>query len=290
MSKRFTTDSANAALDAAGALPLEPYSGNMSKKWACQCKKCGKEIFPRMGNLATGKKACKYCYGMKPLDPVAAESALDAAGAIPLEPYSGNKQKEWACQCKKCDKEIFPRMVNIAKGSMACKYCYGKTPLDTDAAESKMIAAGVVPLEPFPGSHTPWKVRCLRCGHKSSPTYGNIAKGQGGCFRCGTNYGDYPAHVYLVHDLRRKVVKIGITNEHAHRMKKYGNWNIVEFFPVATGKEAAKIEAEVLLKWSTEMGLEPKLTRFELRSGGYTETVDESGLQAAIDILKRYKH
>jgi recombinational DNA repair protein (RecF pathway) len=213
VSKRFTTDSANAALDAAGALPLEPYSGNMSKKWACQCKKCGKEIFPRMVNLATGSKACRHCHGPNPVDPI--------------------------------------------------------------AAEAKMVAAGVSPLEAYPGYDKPWRVRCLKCGRTTTPSYSAIKKGQGGCFRCGTNYDDFPAHIYLVHDRVRKVVKIGITNEHAHRMKKYGGWDVIEFYAVATGKEAARIEAEVLLKWSTEMGLKPKLTRFELRSGGYTETADE---------------
>jgi len=58
--------------------------------------------------------------------------------------------------------------------------------------------------------------------------YRNISKGQGACFRCGSNYGDMPANVYLVHDQNNRVVKVGITNAHAHRLTQYPGWKIVE--------------------------------------------------------------
>ena len=221
------------------------------------------------------------------------ESALEVlakAEATPLEPYPGNMAAKWKCQCASCGQVIFPRMVNLARGSRACRYCYGPNSVNPKEAELAMIAAGVEPLEPYPGYDKPWKVRCPRCGGESTPMYRSIKKGQGGCFRCANDYGDAPAHVYLVHDSSRGVVKIGITNEHAHRMTKYSNWNVVEFFRVPTGRLASDIEAEVLRKWRTDLGLPPKLTRNEMPDKGYTETADEVGLNAALCILEKHKH
>lgn len=217
-----------------------------------------------------------------------AVEAMRAAGAEPMENYPESMVKPWTCKCVTCGEIIFPRMVNIARGSKACRHCHGAKPVNPNEAITLMKAAGVEPLEPYPGYSAKWKVRCMRCGRESTPMYSSIAKGQGACFRCGTNYGNEPAHVYLVHDLKRKVVKIGITNIHAHRMKKYQNWETVKFIRVGSGNEAAKIEAEVLKKWRIEMGLSPALSREEMPHKGYSETADEAGLLAAIEILNLY--
>ncbi len=166
------------------------------------------------------------------------ESALEVlakSGAIQLEPYPGNMAAKWKCQCTSCNQVIYPRLVSLARGSRACRYCHGPNPIVPREAELEMIAAGVEPLESYPGYDKPWKVRCFRCGGESTPMYASIKKGQGGCFRCGKDYGGAPAHVYLVHDSSRGVIKIGITNEYAHRMSKYVNWNVVEYFLVPTG-------------------------------------------------------
>ncbi len=46
-----------------------------------------------------------------------------------------------------------------------------------------MLAAGLRPLEPFPGSAKPW--RCEHaCGRVVSPTYNHIQQGRGGCSVC----------------------------------------------------------------------------------------------------------
>jgi len=180
-------------------------------------------------------------------------------------------------------------MSSIARGSKACRYCHGPNPVDPEHARLAMIQAGVEPLEPYLGYAKPWLVRCLHCGRESTPTYASISKGQGGCFRCGADHGDLPAHVYLVHDEKRSVVKIGITNARAHRMTKYSNWKVVEMFKTSTGNEAARIEAEVLMCWRVAMGLKVKLTRNEMPDGGYTETADDIGLDAALVILMKYK-
>lgn len=218
-----------------------------------------------------------------------AVKAVRAAGAEPLEPYSGNMSKKWACRCLSCDATIYPRLVNIDAGSRACRHCHGSQPVDHQLAVAAMHAAGVEPLESYPGFDKQWRVRCLRCGSQSMPTYNSIKKGQGGCFRCGTDYGELPAYVYLVHDHARKTVKVGITNEHAHRITKYAGWEVVEMIKLTSGREAAKAEAEVLKFWRVEMGLLPKLSRQEMRAKGYTETADDAGLDAAVKILRNYK-
>lgn len=216
-------------------------------------------------------------------------AAVRAAGAEPLEPYPGDMVKKWACRCTTCGTTVYPRMGSIDRGSKACRVCHGPNAVDPDLAFQAMLTAGVQPLEPYPGYDRHWKVRCIQCGHESTPMYRSIAKGQGACFRCGTDYGDLPAHVYLVHDPARRVVKVGITNAHANRMKDYEGWSVLELILLGTGREAAQIEAEVLRCWRFELGLPPKLTREEMSSKGYTETADDAGLEAALSILCKYR-
>lgn len=217
-------------------------------------------------------------------------AAVRAAGAEPLQPYPNNMAKKWACRCLSCGAKIFPRMGSIARGSKACCHCHGPNPVDPEKAKEAMLAAGVEPLEPYPGYDHPWRVRCLNCGRESTPLYSSIAKGQGACYRCGKDYGELPAHVYLVHDEERGVVKIGITNAHAHRMSKYKNWEVVEMLKINTGNEAARIEAEVLRCWRLEMGLKAKLIQNQMPDKGYTETADDVGLTAALEILRKHKN
>lgn len=61
----------------------------------------------------------------------------------------------------------------------------GARGVDPRMAEEAMIAAGVQPVEPFPGSELPWMCRCLSCGQDASPRYNSIKRGQGGCKPCG---------------------------------------------------------------------------------------------------------
>ena len=48
-----------------------------------------------------------------------------------------------------------------------------------------MRAAGLEPLEPYPGSMTKWRCRCLRCGIEVEPKWAQIQQGGGGCRTCG---------------------------------------------------------------------------------------------------------
>ncbi len=214
---------------------------------------------------------------------------LKEAGAEPLEPYPRNMSCKWKCRCVFCGEIVYPRMSSIDRGGKACRYCFGSKPVNVAIAYYKMLNAGVQPLERYPGYDQPWLVRCLTCGHESTPQYRNILKGQGGCFRCGREYGNLPAFVYLVHNKVQHVIKVGITNIHAQRLRNYPGWLLIASIETKTGKEAASIEAEVLRCWRVEHGLEIKMPKSEMPGGGYTETADEAGLDAALRILRKYK-
>ena len=57
--------------------------------------------------------------------------------------------------------------------------------LNEDIAIKVMNKAGALPLEPYPGSSTPWLCRCLKCNKEITPTYGNIKNnGTKACVYC----------------------------------------------------------------------------------------------------------
>jgi len=41
-------------------------------------------------------------------------------------------------------------------------------------ARQVMLDAGLEPLEPYPGSHSQWKCRCLVCGAEVRPHYSSV--------------------------------------------------------------------------------------------------------------------
>ncbi|MFJ5811668.1 hypothetical protein [Streptomyces sp. NPDC093093] len=58
--------------------------------------------------------------------------------------------------------------------------------IDPAVAAAIMRAAGLEPLEPYPGSHTAWNCRCLKSAHTVAPTLGSVRSGRtSGCRRCG---------------------------------------------------------------------------------------------------------
>lgn len=56
--------------------------------------------------------------------------------------------------------------------------------IDPEAASAVMRAAGVEPLESFPGARVGWRVRCLQCGSEGKPHYSTVKKGLGSCNVC----------------------------------------------------------------------------------------------------------
>jgi len=86
----------------------------------------------------------------------------------------------------KCEKEVTPTIGSIRNGG-GCKYCAPNAPVDPDEAGAAMLAAGLKPLEDYPGVNTPWRCRCLKCEREVTPTLSNIRRGNGGCKYCAPN-------------------------------------------------------------------------------------------------------
>jgi len=171
----------------AGFEPSVPYPG-AGEPWLCRCKKCGKDVTPRLSGVRQGF-GCKYCVGNAPTSPDDAVDVMRKAGLEPLEPYSA-ANKPWRCECKNCGKKVSPTLGHVRQGH-GCKHCAavrrGQLMTVPEAeAEAVMRAAGLEPLVPYPGANTAWPCRCQKCGKEVSPRLNSVrSMGQGGCRYCG---------------------------------------------------------------------------------------------------------
>ena len=106
-----------------------------------------------------------------------AAKIMRAAKLEPLEDYCGNN-KPWKCKCMKCDRVVSPRLSSVKRKSNGCGYCSGNR-VDASDAIKIMMKASLKPLEPFPGSKTAWKCKCMKCGQVSSPCCSDVKRGTG---------------------------------------------------------------------------------------------------------------
>lgn len=127
------------------------------------------------------------------IDAEAAAAEMRACGYEPLVPYPGRTNATWPSRCMTCGHEGRPTFSAVRNAGQRCRICRAK---DTQAkraatnapkAGETMRAAGLEPLEPYPGSSTPWQCRCTTCGRKTSPTYSNVNSGSRGCRFCALN-------------------------------------------------------------------------------------------------------
>lgn len=122
------------------------------------------------------------------ITPERAVSDMLAAGLQPLEPYR-NCREPWRCKCLSCGTETRPRLYTIRQGTGGCRTCGNerirKTLLgDVARAVADMLAAGLQPLDPYPGTMKQWRSLCLRCGEEVTPRLCNVRRGQTGCRTC----------------------------------------------------------------------------------------------------------
>lgn len=171
--------------------PLSPYPGSM-KSWPCRCIVCNQEVAPLFMNVRRGH-GCLHCERKrlgeaqrKPPD----EQEVRSRNLEPLEPYPGQHSK-WRCRCLKCGQEVFPRWGSVVgNGGDGCIKCGARARGDRqfrnhDEVVAEMLAAGVKPLDPYPGSSEPWRCECQRCGQIVMTRYVGIQRGERGCIDCG---------------------------------------------------------------------------------------------------------
>jgi len=116
------------------------------------------------------------------LDSKVAVKEMLKAGYEPLEPYVNSKYP-WKCKHLKCGETITQTYNQIQQGLQGCKHCSGKY-VNPDEAFKKMVQAGVIPQEPYPGKDKNWKCLCLKCNQIVKSHYATIRDGGGGCKLC----------------------------------------------------------------------------------------------------------
>lgn len=189
--KELSVEHIAAVMAGAGLEPLEPYPGTM-KPWRVRCLECGRESSPRFSNVQRGH-GCLTCghrrRGEQSRKPPTAEEVA-ARNLEPLEPYPGRAAR-WRCRCLKCGREVSPRWGSVLfNGGDGCIKCgaalRGQRQMrSNDEVFAEMIAAGVRPLETYPGTSEPWRCECLRCGNVVFTRYIGIQRGERGCLDCG---------------------------------------------------------------------------------------------------------
>lgn len=181
--RRGDPDAAAAQMRDAGFEPLEDYRG-ANHPWPCRCTACGRESSPRLDGVLRGR-GCRYCAGIT-VDPVEAVELAVSLKLIPLEPYPGNRTP-WPCHCLECGRTIDVLYRVLRRGKTGCQYCApggrGRR-VDPEEAARELEAAGLKPLEPYPGADARWTFRCTRCGHEGTTTRTSVRNGSG-CIACG---------------------------------------------------------------------------------------------------------
>jgi hypothetical protein len=182
-----------ADMRAAGVEPVVPYPGS-NVPWACRCLTCGELVTPRLDSVRGGQGGCRRCgqrrRRVRPfLSHEQAEAQLRAAGMEPLVPYPGTTRAPWAGRCLTCGRLGAPRLDSIRRGARACQRCAARAAAPNrtpaDVAVAAMRAAGLEPVEPWPGTvRTPWACRCLTCGAQVTPRLSAIRAGNPGCRAC----------------------------------------------------------------------------------------------------------
>ena len=257
--------------------PLEDYR-TVGAPWRCRCLVCKREVSPSYSSVVGGG-GCEYCSGTR-VDKAEAAVLMVDNGLQPLEEYPG-ASVPWRCQCLRNGHKVSPSYSAI-RGGGGCVRCAGLR-VDPADAERFMRQHGLVPLEPYPGSTTPWLCRCDTCHSEVSPRYTNVRSGRG-CSSCsmrGFN-STAPGIIYLLLHLERRAAKVGISTKlaKASRIDSHvrRGWTYLYDWSTPTGRQAQIIEQNILDWWEDAMGSMPFFAQDDMPEGGYTET-------ASLDII-----
>jgi len=191
--RRRLSNAANAVLtmQSAGLEPLEPYPGTV-RKWRCTCMECGQTVVRTHDKVQQSGSGCPLCSIIRRglnhrVDEEVAVSIMRTAGLEPLEPYP-TTLLPWPCRCEACGRTVDPSLASVKSGTR-CRYCSGKDVIPEEAVEV-MRAAGVEPLEPYPGANAGWLCKCGTCGRHPQPSYGFVRKTGNACGYCAGRHVD----------------------------------------------------------------------------------------------------
>jgi len=267
------TSEAVEVMRAAGLEPLGDYPG-ADKPWPSECSRCHRSVSPRFTHVKHRGSGCRYCAGLA-INPTEAAEVMLAAGLEPLEKFPGAR-KGWRSRCTSCGRQVAPHYTTVMRGSR-CIFCAGRR-VDPEEAAEVMRAAGLEPLEEYPGAAHSWRCRCDRCGNEVTPKYNTIQQGDGGCRFCPPAgfRADEPTRLYLMRHDSFQCLKIGITNRSAKNDRVATHtaegWAIVATWDSDDGDTMLNAEAAVLHWWRATLGAPAALQRVDMPQGGWTET------------------
>ena len=118
----------------------------------------------------------------------AAAKEMRAANLEPIDDYPGNKLP-WRCKCLNCGLEVSPSLASVRTNGGGCRPCGLKKSAKSRSigeinAIEIMKSAGVLPIDRYENSKTPWRSKCLSCGNEVTPTLGNVKHGHAACVYC----------------------------------------------------------------------------------------------------------
>lgn len=179
-SQRFVApDTADAEFLERGFTPQDDYVNARTYR-KCTCNKCGYEVLITREQLLNGRP-CPFCSGNN-THPEVARSVMTDAGLEPLNDFE-SVDRPWVCRCMKCSRTVAPTFRTV-RGGGGCIYCAQRKVDDADAI-AVMTTASLEPLEPYPGSNSPWHCRCMKCQRVVSPTMTRVKSGDAkGCAYC----------------------------------------------------------------------------------------------------------
>ena len=275
---------------AIGLDPLEPYPGSVSKPWRVRHRTCGRDVSPRLGNLAQGQGACRLCgqeatHRALKLADEDAGLLMRRAGLQPQSPFPG-VDSPWPCRHQPCGEVVSPTYSNIKRGQGGCLRCAARAAslrlrMPDEQAIAVFTSAGLTPLEGYPGSSKPWVARHL-CGREVSPTLSNVRTGRGICRYCNSAFpyaGE--ADLYLVTD--GFALKIGIAAPGSVRIATHRRWGWQHLWSVrvATGDLAYNLEQSVIAWWRDDLGLPAAYPASAMPQEGATETAEAAAVESA---------
>lgn len=272
MRRRTTEDEAVAECRAAGLEPLEPFK-KVAAPWRARCTTCGAEVSPRLDGIRAGHGGCRSC-GLKAAHArkygdraAAAVEVMSAAGLEPLEPYPGTTSW-WNCRCGRCGETVRTKHDKVKQGAYGCAACSYrlrglKRRVPSADAFAEMQAAGFEPLEPYVGSHTPWRSRCQDCRQQSTPTLASVRHQNTGCRYCNK-----PTHE--AEDAVERMQAVGLQPLEPF-VAAHAPWRVL---CLDCGRESAPRLSKVLLrgkvcKWCSGKAVEPSDAVATMRAHGY---------------------